>query len=364
MGIDTGLAEDHDDVAVAEVWEVDAELPMLMRLPYLCSLYYRIPFFSDDMGPLWGWDELDWHDPDNGYEPYENLYRNHLPADTPPGSSAVTELYLEDFRGNCTGDEDLYVKLLAMPRALESFAARFNQGEFGEGVSAGDFLDSLGNHQKHSLRRMMFYSPWNIRGYRCRAYLPEDIPDAPLTMYWQSAADMGLMASHINRTTDRAALVTTFEECLDREALEVLLLDDVIEGWCIDDASMTVSYYEDALVAVLQLLGEKNLKALFISLPGSPDVDAVTGTPNGFTRVLEMAEKHNIDLYGSEHFKAKKQHVLNFPTAPSKWDIGSGPDYGKRIEQGFTLWDVEEDVYKLSNSKDVYWGYEPPKKTS
>lgn len=122
-----------------------------------------------------------------------------------------------------------------------------------------------------------------------------------------------------------------------------------------------MSYYADALLALLPILAKKRLKALFLCFPVSPDAGNGTAGSHNFERVIEMAAEYGIDLYGSEDSGAKKQHVLNFPMAPKQWDIRSGPEYGKRIERGFIHWDADEDTYvSADEAKDRLWCYVSP----
>jgi hypothetical protein len=273
-------------------------------------------------------------------------------------SSTVTQLYLDHVRGEYTETPAFLLKLLAMPRALESCAIRWRDGEF----DPAGILGSMHQHDK-SLKQMMFYNPGSMVGYRCSAYRPEDLPEGPLSMWWQSAEDVELQALYDSEGdhATREDVVNAFLKYLDREHAEVIILDGDLPGDHIDDRDQKLSYYEDALLALIRSAGRKNLKALFIDFPEEADSDGDVHSPDGFARVVRLAEEMGVDLYGSKHLKHKRRHALNFPRAPSKWDTVTGPWFSKRVEEGYTEYDCVGDNWSKPENDEYAWHYVEPK---
>jgi hypothetical protein len=61
-----------------------------------------------------------------------------------------------------------------------------------------------------------------------------------------------------------------------------------------------------------------------------------------YPNAVKAAEEHNVDLYvsGKGRGTTTKRHVLGFPQPVTKWDIPSGPYYGRRVKDGFVAFDT------------------------
>lgn len=359
VGVDAGVLDSNIDVVDENLipdWEGPGEISAMMRLPSLTSLYYHTAAIPQEDDP-----DSDDNNSDSGSGSGQQTVRRALAPETPEKSSNVSQIYLDGVRRGSRNDSpvsDFYTNLLAMPRALRSCSVRMADDE----CDPANILFALSDFQQETLQKMMFYNPGSIVGYRCSAYRPEDVPKAPLTMWWQTAEDVGLQALYDREEgqATREDVVKAFLRYMDREHAEVIILDGPLEGAFFDDKTMAWSYYEDALLALIRSAGKRNLKALFIDFPHVPDSDGGLESPDGFAKVVRLAGELGVDLYGSKHLKAKRRHVLDFPRAPSKWDLVTGPYFGKRIEQGFTEYDCVGDNWSTPEKDEYAWHYVKP----
>ncbi|KAK0385227.1 hypothetical protein NLU13_7704 [Sarocladium strictum] len=350
VGVDAGILDEsiefvHEDLLPA--WEGPAEVSALMRLPALRSLYYHTAAI-----PL-GYD----CDEDPGSED-GSVFRAIMEPETPRDSSHLAQIYLDGVRGGRHDNNvsEFYVKLLGMPHDLRSCAVRIADGEW----DVSSILFALADYQEHCLQKMMFYNPASLVGYRCWAYRPEDMPRAPLTMWWQCTKDVGLQAlSEDEREATREDVVMAFLQYMHRQTAEVIILDGPLAPALLDEPSQAKNYYEHAILELLRSAGKQNLKALFIDFPHEADADGDLESPDGFAKVIRLAEELDVDLYGSKHLKTRKRHTLEFPMAPTRWDIATGPDFGKRIEQGFTAYDCVNDRWTTPDDDEHGWNYSP-----
>ncbi|KAH8168501.1 hypothetical protein LIA77_11765 [Sarocladium implicatum] len=371
VGVDAGMADESIEVVDAELrapWEGQDELAAMMRLPSLTSLYYHTGPFPEEDEDDWESDE-DGDDDANSLMDEDQVVLEDVQGKTEPvmpkQSSTVKQLYLDMVRGAYTDMSPFYTKLIAMPRALESFSLRWARGEY----TPANILGALGLYQEHSLQKMMFYNPGSMVGYRCSCYRPEDVPSAPLTMWWQCAEDVELQALYDGNgdPATRKDVVNAFRACIAGKKPEVIIFDGELSGYHIDDNKSKWSYYEDGLLAILKEAGSTTLKALFIDFPKEnnsddedPGSDGEAEIPGGLPKVVALAQELGVDLYGSKLLKTPKRHVLDFPMAPSKWDLVTGPYFGKRIEQGFISYDCVGDNWSKPE-RDLYaWHYIPP----
>lgn len=330
----------------------------LMRLPRLTSIYYN------DLRRT-GWDD------DTDFESRTLI---------PMHSSTVKHIFLDD-----CGDMpfSFRVALPRAPRALETFSLR--AGNSGDRMDDADGLvHGLCKAQTNTLHTLMFYGPYNgneIHGYRCSVYRNEelndsgnletvaiDISDVELDCFYSASDTCHEDTEEANRkyfikwfretafpgTIQRLVFWGNAGEhympgCRDKflDWLEDALIN-VIESWRWKEGwdSADEEEFDKLSTAYESFLG--NLKAIYLEdierqykrsaydATKEPRTDKVY-----FRRLVEIGEEAGIDVYTLTN-RAQTKHLHDFPTAPDKYDLRSGPWWERRDE----IKDWVFDVYK------------------
>ena len=321
-------------------------LVQFLRLPSLEKIYFR-----DCVGNF------------QDRTPWKNL----LPA----GTSPVKHLFLD----SC-GEfgQEFLTALTAAPSGL--ITASFRAGDAPCLEDADELVRNLGTYQGNTLESLMFYdyhdNPHNIHGYRCAAFRPEelsnmrklkhlcmDIQDIELEAFYQrddSAEDWESDGAYLERCF--------LESVWDYEAL---VLWGSLGGSHIEWEPNEEQGFEDAIISLIggrpirkdALTNERNRKYNMLSLTGVPgpgipvtkavyleNVEKSSGpittfsprrggepSPNEkskvwFRRAIEVARKRGRDLHTLTN-RTKPRHQIQFPEAPDKYDLKTGP-WGER----------------------------------
>ncbi|KAL2204092.1 hypothetical protein CC79DRAFT_1400330 [Sarocladium strictum] len=321
FGVDAGILDEHIQIVDVDLRpDKDACLSLraILQLPALKTLHYRTECYLGDPSA---------EDSQSGLS---------------PASSNVETLYLDNVTGTSHG---FLYELSKAPKKLETLAIRTHhlRGAFD---NPDTFLEMLRESQPQHLKRLMFYNPSGLSGYRCNAYRPEDIQDlGNLTMWYQNAGDMCLQALYDceGDSPNREEVVKTYEDYI-MPRVEVLVMNGRVDQF-VDDKAAAWSYFDDAIETTIWRHGGAGpLKAIFIPAPNEGELDLQaqqddpsTDLPVTYPRAIEAAEECNVDLYVFGRGKGTDQtrHRLDFPLLVTKWDIPTGPDYKKRVEQGF-----------------------------
>lgn len=333
----------------------------LLRLPYLTSIYYN------DLR------RASWDDPTE-FES-RTLISMH--------SSTVKHIFLDD----CGDMPDSFRSALPRaPHALETFTLR--AGNSGDRMDDADQLVSgLCKAQNNSLHTLMFYGPYNadeIHGYRCSVYRNEelndarynletvaiDISDVELDCFYSTSEfsyeENKARTEEENRkyfvkwfrelafpeTTQRIVFWGRVEECFMPGCEDKFLdwLEDaliyVIESWRWKEGWDSADEEEfDKLSTAYESFLE-NLKAIYLEdierqyqrserdETKEPRTDKVY-----FRRLVEVAKEAGIDVYTLTN-RAPAKHSHDFPTAPDKYDLRSGPWWERRNETTDWVFDV------------------------
>jgi hypothetical protein len=334
---------------------------VLLRLPFLHSIYYN------DLRRR-GWD-----DPTD----YESR------ALIPGRSSNVKHIFLDD-----CGDMPYTFRsaLTQAPRALETFTLR--AGDSGDRMDDVDqIVSGLSGEQKKSLHTLMFYGP-NIsdemHGYRCNVYRNEelneannlktvaiDISDVELDAFY-STSSFENQDEGKDWTADqwRKYFIKWFREYAFPGGIErIIFWGESSECFMAKCEDNFLDWLEDALIFCIESwrwcegweseeeeefdkLSDAyesfltNLKAIYLE-----DVERSykrsryddTKEPRTekvyFRKLVEVAKNAGVDVYTLTN-RAPAQHSHDFPTAPGKYDLRSGPWWQRRDEVKDWVFDV------------------------
>lgn len=327
----------------------------LLRLPRLASIYY-----NDLRRTSWD-DETDFES--------RTLIPQH--------SSTVKHIFLDD-----CGDmpHSFRHALPRAPHALETFTLR--AGHSGDRMDDADQLvHGLCEAQSGSLHTLMFYGPYygdEIHGYRCTVYRNEElsgsrhnletvaihVSDVELDCFYSTAdfSDGGNkeMTEEDNRkyfikwfretafpeTTQRLVFWGTAEECympgcrgkfldwLEDALVNVIESRCWMEGW----DSADEEEFDKLSTAYETFL--PNLKAIYLEdIERQYNRSGYGEAKVYFSRLVEVAKEAGIDVHTLTN-RAPAKHSHDFPTAPDKYDLRSGPWCERRHETKDWVFDV------------------------
>ncbi|KAF1926585.1 uncharacterized protein M421DRAFT_211049 [Didymella exigua CBS 183.55] len=333
----------------------------LLRLPCLNSIYYNDLRRS-------GWDDQ---------TDYESR------ALIPKQSSTVKHIFLDD-----CGDMPYSFRcaLTQAPRALETFTLRAGHSR-DRMDDADQLISGLSKAQQDHLQTLMFYGPYDpyeIHGYRCNVYRNEELNEANnLKTVAMDISDLELDAFYSTSSFDDQHegddwtpdqwckyFIRWFREHAFPSGIERLVFwGQVGEGFLAKCEGKFLDWLEDALISCIEswrwmegwdsadeeeydklstayesFMG--NLKAIYLE-----DIerqykrtryDETTGPRIEkvyFRRLVEVAKEAGVDVYTLTN-RTPKKHEQDFPTAPDKYDLESGPWWERRDEIKNWVFDV------------------------
>jgi hypothetical protein len=289
-------------------------LLQFLRLPQLERIYFKdCDTISDDETPL---DQF-----------------------VPAWTSSIKHLFLDNYDQT---DTEFHEALAAAPKALVTACFRAGDATI-EG--ADTLVSALGTHQGKSLESLMFYdyhrNPDGINGYRCNAFRPEELNNyAALKHVCMHIQDIELEALYNadgckeEWESDGAWLERCFFESVKQ--YEVLVLWGSLSNNYLYWEPTEEQGFEDAVISVLNGV-ETCMQAVYLedvernSRPISPDRGGPQSNEKDnvwFCRAIEVARKRGVDLHTLTN-RNKPRHEIEFPEAPDKYDLKTGP-WGER----------------------------------
>ncbi len=343
-----GSDDDHSSNVSMEVFS------NLLHLPRLDSIYYK---------------HLERPDQD------DNIAYNYSML-MPKRSSTVKHVFLDDC-GDMPGDFE--IALSKAPLALETFTLRTGfDSDLIEGSDA--LVHDICSGQAGSLHTLMFYGPYDgdqIHGYRCSCYRNEelrdgrnlqtvaiDISDVELDCLYDCSEDGEMTEEEQRKTFIRWFRETAFPGSIERlvfwgnapeyhldhvkgnflDWLEDALIDVIeshrwMEGWDTADEEE----YDKLSTAYESFYG--NLQAVYLEDIEKQYRDTILKQGGPFTekvffqRLVEVGKEAGIDIHTLTN-RAPAMRTHNFPTAPDKWDLQTGPWWHRREEIKNWVFDV------------------------
>ncbi|KAI3391483.1 hypothetical protein diail_7314 [Diaporthe ilicicola] len=327
----------------------------LLRLPHLTSIYYN------DLRRT-GWDE-------------QTDFKSATLI--PMHSSTVKHIFLDDC-GHMP--YSFRIALPRAPRALETFTLR--AGHSGDRMDDADQLVSgLCESQNKSLHTLMFYGPYNwdeIHGYRCSVYRNEelngsrhnletvavDISDVELDCFYSASDEerteeenrayfiKWFRETAFPETTQRLVFWGRVEECYMPGCKGKFLdwLEDALinvieswrwkEGWDSADEEEfdKLSTAHESFLPDLKAIYLEDIERQYISWDHDETKEPRTDKVY-FRRLVKVAKDAGIDVYTLTN-RVPARHSHEFPTAPDKYDLRSGPWWERTAETKDWVFDV------------------------
>ncbi|CAA9963704.1 hypothetical protein PTMSG1_07064 [Pyrenophora teres f. maculata] len=280
----------------------------------------------------------------------------------PAKSSSLKHLFLD----NCAELSQKFCNaLFGAPSALISCSFRAGPALLED---TDMLISSLEYYQKHTLESLMFYGfssnhdeSENIRGYRCRAFRPEELENfTTLKQICINTQDIELDAFYDAETckeeneTDGAWLERFFALRLPK-TLEVLVLWDGLANVHIHWEPNPKVGFENAVIGLVtgKYLEEDEpkqpLKAIYlreVERIGWPMCDE-DGTPLAlspedadtpwFSRAVDVAREHGVDLHTMTN-REEPLHRHSFPMGVDRYDLRSAPWWGEADGWGFDVY--------------------------
>lgn len=305
----------------------------LLRLPNIESVYFNNwSAFPEEVG-------IDLDDDMGGDEEAESSWRIF------PGCSSVEHLYLDEVS---LGSRVFSEAIINAPKHLLSISYR--AGSTGDCEHMDRVMEWLIVAHSKSLQSLMFYGD-RFTGYRCTLYPPNEgtLGYDDLRHLTVDAGDIFLDFGCQFSNKDEAveALEKGFDEQFP-ESLEVLnLVGDAAYYTHFDWDALDA--LDDCLVRIIESDKWKNLKAIYLERV-EVETAGAGGKPKtkfAFQHTVAASRKRGVDVYTVYH-KDRTGHPINFPVAPDKFDLVTGPFRGPRPRDGSLKLNLYNGVWEPS----------------
>ena len=324
VGVDAGILDEHIELVDLDLRpdrDGAASIEAFMRLPSVETLYFNTELLMGD----------------SEAEEEDDEYGLDFMFD-----SSVKHLFIDNISGTSS---NILEALYGAPLALETMAMRFTYGECLD--NPDQTLELLAESQAKTLKRLMFYNPGGLHGYRCDSYRPEDMQQFQgLRLWYQSIVDVELQAEYDTEgdSPSREDIMEAWTKYMLPNTEVLILGSDSEPGMFIENEQKAWSYHDDGLASVIRDFAypKGSLKALFVSSSKDENDGVRDETACVIPQTVKMGQEFGVDVYvaGRSTSAPTKRHVSDFPLAPTKWDIPSGPFYGKRVEDGFVAFEA------------------------
>ncbi|KAJ4219049.1 hypothetical protein NW759_008203 [Fusarium solani] len=281
----------------------------VLNLPGIHSVYIR------DLYPDWE-DEGD----DNPDAVREN-YRLE------PRSSTIQHIYID----RAQGLQIFYDPFLSIGKDLQSMTLR-GLDDWTQCDDTDAIPEALSRNYPDTFRKMTFYRPTGLHGYRCGVYMPDQIGDPFPGMRQLSVgiSDIDLLAmAEIDTEPSVEAYVDYWCNGFLPKNLEVIMIwgepgngDD----WLQLDDDVMMDFIDTAIAAVIKAGTYKNLKVIYLD-----DIERQTETQRPrvcFQKSIAAGRKMGVHVYTLTN-REDGGYWREFPAAADRFDLKTGP-FGER----------------------------------
>ncbi|KAF5021353.1 hypothetical protein F66182_6621 [Fusarium sp. NRRL 66182] len=305
VGVNAGITDSDPDVRRRAL-----DFATLFNLPNIESIYFN------NLGQ--DWEEDDEDNPD-APDP-EDKYDLH------PGTSSIKHLYLD---GTSYLTHQLVECLAGVSKGLVSFAARGCGGGVSTLQDMDTFVSLLSKANSQTLEKMILYYPGSMHGYRCSVFRPEEVQEAEvLKQVTMAAADIELDAFYDSETNEEPTPEELGEYMMEAfpSTMEALMIwgesDEFVTG---ADPARPSEHIDTAVARVIESGAYKNLKVVYLE-----DVERTHAPRKQIAFQKAIAAGHEAGVHVSTLTnKYDGEYWRNFPTAPDRFDLKTGP-YGPR----------------------------------
>lgn len=286
-------------------------LMSILQLPRLRTLQLR------------GLDVVDEEEEDSG-----NNTDRHLLTDDMFKSLSIERLILDDVHDL---GHDFIDDLLWAPTALEGFALRGSSSQYQDTLDNFDQITTaLAKFQSASIERFMLYNAHQVHGYRCSAYLPDELePCKMLRHVCVLAEDVDQQALFAEKMQLGQEKLSTELEGMFADSLEVLVVarDRERSGLCRTD------FMDTAIAGMVEKGCYKGLQAVFLDqleMTVPPETESIL-----FPKAMRAGEEKGVDVYTRTN-RREKVHKPDLLVPLGKYDLMTGP-FGREGKEGLEL---------------------------
>ncbi|RSL55883.1 hypothetical protein CEP54_009135 [Fusarium duplospermum] len=309
IGVSTGAPREEEEQDHGGFQLEFMDFAAVFNLPGIHSLYIS------DLYP--DWEEEGQDDEDSVMENYR----------LEPHSSTIQHIYID----RAQGLQVFYHPFLGVSKDLQSMTLR-GLDNWMQCDDTDVIPEALSKHYPDTFRKMTFYSPGGLHGYRCGVYMPDAIrePFPGMRQVSVGISDIDLMAmAEIDSKPNIEAYVEFWCEPFLPENLEVIMIwgepgrgDDWLE---LDDDVM-MDFIDAAIAAVIRTGTYKNLKVIYLD-----DIERQTETQRPricFQKAIAAGREMGVHVCTLTN-REDGGYWREFPAAADKFDLKTGP-FGER----------------------------------
>ncbi|KAM0432327.1 hypothetical protein ACHAPT_004868 [Fusarium lateritium] len=306
MGVSAGVPKVYDDSDDDEPSLDFVDFAAALNLPAIHSIYISDLYPSRE-------DDEDIYD-----EEMAEKYR------LKPRSSTVQHIYID----RAEGLNDYFEAFLGVGEDLQSMTVRAIPGfEFDD---TDHIPCALKKNYPDTFRNMTFYNPEGLHGYRCGAYLPDELDPFPgLRQMSVGRHDIELLASGCVREGPNVQEYVDWwrNECLP-ENIEVVMIWGDTKGWFHDltKGLEPIDLIDVGVAGMIKSGNCKNLKVIYLD-----DIESETKSQRErvcFQKSIAAGGEMGVHVYTLTN-RDDGGYGKGFPIAPDKFDMKTGP-FGER----------------------------------
>ncbi|KAJ4315357.1 hypothetical protein N0V84_008433 [Fusarium piperis] len=277
----------------------------VLNLPGIHSVYIR------DLYP-------DYEEEDEGQE-MEEKYRLR------PGSSTIQHIYID-----CAQNlQEFYDPFLGVGKDLQSMTLRGLDDTYCDDTDA--IPDALRKFCPETFRKMTFYRPGGLHGYRCGVYLPDATSDiSGMRQLSVGIDDIDLLAMYdLGAGPSIEEYIDWWCQLMLPENIEVIMIWGATSNeWLneLDGDADVMDFADTAIAAMIKAGTYKNLKVLYLD-----DVERQTETQHEkacFQKSIAAGREMGVHVYTLTN-REDGGYWREFPVAADRFDLKTGP-FGER----------------------------------
>ncbi|RSL99154.1 hypothetical protein CDV31_012332 [Fusarium ambrosium] len=309
IGVSTGAPREEEEQNHDGFQLEFMDFAAVLNLPSIHNLYIR------DLYP--DWEEEGQDDEDSVMENYR----------LEPRSSTIQHIYID----RAQGLQVFYHPFLGVSKDLKSMTLR-GLDDWTQCDDTDIIPEALSKNYPDTFRKMTFYRPTGLHGYRCGVYMPDAIrePFSGMRQVSVGISDIDLLAmAEIDSKPSIEAYVDYWCGPFLPENLEVIMIwgepgngDDWLE---LDDDVM-MDFIDTAIAAVIRAGTYKNLKVIYLD-----DIERQTETQRPricFQKAIAAGREMGVHVYTLTN-REDGGYWRGFPAAADKFDLKTGP-FGER----------------------------------
>lgn len=307
IGVWTGVLTPPE---VQQEWELGfVDFAAVLNLPAIHSVYIR------DLYPQWEEEGND--DPASVEENYR----------LDPRSSTIQHIYID--RGQ--GLQIFYDPFLSVGKDLQSMTLRGLE-DWTQCDDTDAIPESLSRNYPDTFRKMTFYRPTGLHGYRCGVYMPDQIrepfPGMRQLSVGISDIDLFAMAEIDSKPTVEAYVDYWCNGFLPKNLEVIMIWGEPGNGndWLELDDDVMMDYTDAAIAAVIRAGTYKDLKVIYLD-----DIERQTETQRPrvcFQKSIAAGREMGVHVYTLTN-REDGGYWREFPVAADKFDLKTGP-FGER----------------------------------